>query len=591
MYDANSIVMQDLLKGMNKILTSGSVNGFMENFNRFNVDYTLAIDCFRQSADAQLLLSPRVRDAPFYFPVCYLKRTDLSDPLRIQAMICQTLIDLCTASLDEKMPCDMEPLKALNILTGAERTPYDLSSIYQVSQRGLRTGLLLNNLQVVHGFQQLLASWQTALYLELEHHFVFNPETHKELDLISDIHEFLEIVFYLRERAFFFYYTELCCAPINLQFSQKVLHFLNSLCLRKLDITRAACLAETSALVRDAARRITRFFDDPLILRISDKPPAFDVMSMARRMNVRISLRRDLQILDQGYIVQRMIAGEMRPIEYQPPLHFDQDYSLRINGLGDAVQGLLQRLIQIRMETIQESDYEPLQQSGEPDPEELYKRRLDTKFFVESHEQVELSTCLYPMFLIDNSCSIHAQKREKMADLLMTFFLAIKECPELFSHATAMAQHSTGSGRITLRLLVDKLAEELQESDLTTLLHLTSMGVNYDIFAAYELVSHCAGKNGFAATIPLLIMAGDAWPVGHRKNVKEEQKEVMALLKSQYPRMIICYLATDALFPPADLSYDYWISLAHDEPMQGVMVKIGDMIENIIRSRVNDYAD
>jgi len=556
------------------------MNHYLDCFTKFNFEYGVSIDRFRQSEVGDRLLTDHYMNVPLYFPLQYAEQKELSMQMRLQAMFCQSLLTLCLSSLEEVQPQDQTQIKAVNVFDGQPPVPYDLSGVYHLAQLGLRAALVQHNLQNVANFAELLSAWQSTYYMASEHHFVYHPDTHKDLDLISDINEFLQMIFRLQRRTFTLYFPEICCAPTNLMFSQKVLKQIDAMQL-EYHLANPRSLQRTLAAVKEAALYLTRLIDDPLLLRIPEQtrtPSQGQGILQARQPRRRPAINMNLQILPQGFMTQRIIAGELRPIEYQPPLHFYDDFALREPKLLHPAQALITRLMKIMITQKREIPLEPLQVTGEPDAEEIYKKRLDPHFFIESDEENGKAVKLYVMLLVDNSCSMNVLKREKAADTLVTFALAIKACPEIFAQITAMAQHSSGDRKITLRLLLDAAPAEL--ADLSPLLHLTSSGVNYDAFAAYELVHHCCER--FHGVVPLLVLLGDAWPVGHSKDVREEQKELFALLKAEFPNLIVLYLATDQRYPPQELSYDYFVSATHDTSLMTIVGKIGETIEQII---------
>lgn len=268
----------------------------------------------------------------------------------------------------------------------------------------------------------------------------------------------------------------------------------------------------------------------------------------------------------------RFINGQRIIIEYLPAFQLDSLYAARSHAVAPFVEQLQQELANIcaKLEVTISEDCE---QNGDICALDKYRDQADMRIFTNIYQQIDPRSKFYLMLLVDNSCSININKQRIMADILCLLVNLIMERPEMFTHVAAYSQHSTGNRNVTMRQLLDAPASEI--ADPSSIVHLTSSGVNYDAYAAAELVA--SHREDFGEARPLLILIGDSWPVSHSgEDVKNESRNIYRTIKEENPRLITFYFSVDQCHEPTDF-YDYVVK------MNTTFSGLSDFIEGFTR--------
>jgi hypothetical protein len=286
-----------------------------------------------------------------------------------------------------------------------------------------------------------------------------------------------------------------------------------------------------------------------------------------------------------GNTFTRTVIGQQVTYEILPALAMDTEYQLISESVRVHLFDLIENLKKIKSKQSDSRLIEFQDYGTEIDPINYYRREADMLIFKNQENYLAERTKINLYILRDCSCSIGEEKRKfinKISVLLMESLIAE---PYLFHNIVAYSQHSTGNKKVTMHKML--LGDVRSISTPSTILQDKSSGVNYDAFALYQLITEHVPKVP-ALTEELVVLIGDQWPVSHGKEVKRENHDILSELKHNYPHLIICYIAVNEQYPPADLFYDYFISLKGNDSFQHFIFKFSKMIDNILENKTLD---
>lgn len=545
----------------------------------------LAVDAVRASPWAGRLLGPRHRHGDFHVPLLFLAQNPGVPPAaRFHATVYLVVELLCYQSLAAAFPPATQPVASRR--SRDERgNPLDLTAIaraIEVLLRKTALGACLAKLDPVLG--ELGGDYAELLLLGVKHPFDHcGPGGGADASIL--IPELAQFALAFGPLFRVVHFDPLCTDP----------HYRDALAF--LDDTRARAaraplhsgspggLRDAVEHLADLASRATLFLDDwglglsreaDAAARV-DRNPRSPLSAGALSLPA-VAGAASLDQLAASYRTPRSIAGHPVVVEYQPALSRNADYERHRRRVAPHVGRLSAELSRLygEREVLVRDECET---SGEVSPTEYYRAEADLRIFADLRPRHEPEVRFYVMVLVDNSCSIHDAKRARMAEILTLLAETLLAHPDKFVHLAAYAQHSTGGRVVTLRRLVDGPTDRLR--DPSPLLHLTSSGLNYDAFAAHEVVTSHA--RGFGAARPLLLVCGDVWPVSQTgQGVAAETRQVFGELRRRCPRLLTFCLGVDGRLPPQDL-YDYFVNVVTQDPFEGFLREFGRLIERVLR--------
>jgi hypothetical protein len=553
------------------------------------VGIKLAVERFLELPEAGRLFLPKTLESDYHVPgIFFLPHTGAPPAIRFDSTLYYVLEMLSYQDLEEMHTLSTEKILS-RWATDDKGDPVDLTSICQETEVLLRKAVLSENLiRLDPALRDLRETYRDYL-LFLSN----NPFDHcgacgdtSPTVLIRDLVRFT-LVF--GELFLVVHYDPIFKDPHFYRAFSHLMKIHREVAGIETDLRDSRSLIKMLALIETRARQVTRWLDD-WGLALSHEP---DVMISGDQVATEtdgfshlelqtIVEARNLNQLPQSFSKISMINGSPVVIEYQASLCMGKDYHRLTTEVAPHVTTLRDELTRI-YSMCERTVIEECETTGEINPVDYYRAEADVRIFDNTLTRSEPDESFQLLVLVDNSCSINDNKKGMMARILTLVVNTAMDHADKFVHFAAYAQHSTGSRRVTLRRLIDSPTCRL--TNPASILHLVSSGVNYDAYAAHELVTtHVRPES--TDPRPLLLIVGDAWPVSQTgEDVIRETRSVLGNLKRTYPRLITMCLAVDGRYPPEDL-YDYYVSLASKDMFQHFMAEFSKMIARVVLREV-----
>lgn len=576
----------DFMSIINNFENAKTIGSMFNAYNQLAAWIKIAFDSFKQSIETKSLFSDKYFDGfDFQVPMVFLINNTISSvESKINSTMHFVAVMNCYESLEEISPLQEVEKITSSYATDSNGNPIDITNIFKTVNVILRKIAIESSLKCYDpDFKPLIDDYLINLAMISN-----NPFDHSGNDietiLIKDMVKFSLGLGELFPQIFYdqiyendhnseaFYQLNLKSEPVR----KMIIDILN---YRKLKL----CLAKIDRIALD----ITLYLDQwgLGVSEEADTSPNIEyggpLMPGPNLVNIgSIFDVTKLSDINVGFHkTSSEINGESFIVEYKPSLNQPKNYESKSKAVAPYVSKLTKEIT--RIYSSNEKEYhEDFQISGDISPTDYYRVKGDVRIFTDTFTMVNPESIFYCMILIDNSCSINDNKKKIMGSILTLFVNTLISHPDKFVHLAAYAQHSSGNRVVTLRRLIDSPVSSI--SDPSSILHLTSSGVNYDPYAAHEIVTSHSQYFGRISR-PLLIVIGDTWPVSQTgKDVKEETRTIFNILKTKYPSLITMNMTVDPNYDPSEL-YDFFVSISSGDALDKFVKGFSSMIENFVR--------
>lgn len=581
----NLIKSKDSSKIIKKFHKALTISDKLSSYEELSRLIKVIISYFCDSPLGTQIISKKNLKDYFVSPAFIINADKTNMTSVIMATIYSTIISLSIKSMNLILP----PVY-INLVSRTSKTkegqPVNISSFYRWALNITREFFIRQSLRNSDPtFVNLNDHYVFNALANIENYFDFHPES-KKIDLVMPAEYFTKFYFLFQEHILF--WDEVILAPNN----SRAYSFLDKKAtqIKKLnfDLNNIIVSHDNLRKIAILAEEIAHYFDEA-ILRTNDG--VYNVSTPSPLPNPgRLMLNRNLMnnfnlenMAQASFLVSRNINGRPVIFEYKPAeVYDDADYNRRSSYLKKYINKFINEITRIYASS-QVINYEIDNTGSKIDAINYYRGEADTKIFENTIKREELLSKFYFMIVIDNSCSINDNKKNKMADILTLIMNTIMNHKDHFAHVTAFAQHSSGNKKVTLHKLIDEQVFKIKNP--SSILHLTSNGVNYDSLAFYEIATTHAKEFNKPGITPVLLGIGDSWPVTHSnpEGVLAEQAEMIQLLKNKFPKMILMYIALDKMHQPEALSYDYFIDAKTDDALNNIISQFSQMITKIVK--------
>ena len=464
-------------------------------------------------------------------------------------------------NLNSEYPLLPQTIKSRYSMTLAG-DPMDITYIYNSIRECLRVSLIRTTLrstcETLRNFEAGFVDNLALLSREL-----FNWDNTGKYDLLVEPAEFIKIAEQLGDLLIILYSYSFIRNPLYQNTFELFRTKRNSI----LPYDRYTGMNSRLMEIDNAALEITCYVDKYLISSPSSN--SAQLPSLNLNSNSGFSMQRLSQNIPYDTLMNFSVFEEMENIlgynlkfRFYIPAVIQNKFNHVTKVRKKYINSLCNNLIRIRSENCS-TITRLFEQSGEIDIDNIHRREADGLIFKDELKKIKLRSKFNMVFLIDNSCSINDTKKGTMQQILSLLLMTINSFPELFEKVIAYAQNTDGPGTVALRKLIDEKAGEIR--NLGKVMHINQAGINYDIFALYKIIKIHLKDLSAPKITNIIILVGDAWPIGVAGDVIAEQKKVINYLRSAYKNLIIIYIATDPNRHPRDLSYDYFLSQQSSE--------------------------
>lgn len=572
---------EDYTKLLDDFSSAPTIHEKFRSYSRIAMIIKMMVDDFRQNPRASELLSPRNIDKDFIVTDIYFNNARFAPcELKINATVYLSVILLCYESLSELTQFNTEKVVS-RYAKDDNKQPLDLTNICREITILLIKTAIENTLRCIDpSFEKLKG----------EHDIVFSLLCNDPFDHASKFGGSPSVL--ITDMAIYSFtlgpfFPQIAYENIYLDDHNRDGYdglFTKSARVRqmKLNLLSPFELINTLNEINKIALDLTLWLDD-WGLTESKEPEGgslhVDKNDRTKKQDIfRIAVATGLNSLGPGFCKTKKINGVDVLIEYKPSYSHNREYekiSKAVEMHIDPISRELARIYSTRTIPCQED----CENNGDIAPVDYYRAKADVKIFTQTYQKTDPYSMFYVMALVDNSCSINDNKKRVMGEILTLLVNTIIAHPDKFTHLCAYAQQSDGNRAVTLRRLIDCPVPEL--ANPSSILHLVSSGVNYDAYAAHEIVTTHADQ--FETARPLLIVCGDSFPVSNSgEDVILETKKIFKSLKEKYPRLITMCLAVDCRYQPYEM-YDYFVSLATEQPFSNFINGFTLMIEKILK--------
>ncbi|MFC2089033.1 hypothetical protein ACFLSX_05465 [Calditrichota bacterium] len=494
-------------------------------------------------------------------------------------------------SFDSIFPVPQD--KVLSKYSKINENPLDITSIYRAVNSSLRKIAIVQALNRKDSiFSDLQYYFRQNIIRNLNNPFKYNPTD--DLNMILHAEVFSALFAALGKSFISVFFVQLFYAPVNRYTYHLFLDAEQKIKARDIKISPRKQFIKDMKFIDTLAKNITEQID--VFTRIIDdeQDSAPNMLSPAQRpvqnsFNLNFLLANSLSDLNSSLYsrTSRTILGKSYPIVFRPSLDNQNDFSSRSSKLQSKTNSLKADLLKIHVDEL-DSFIRYRQSTGFLDKRELWKviaaqDSIKADIF-KSISHVSLTkNQIYLHLLVDNSCSMNPDKRKVVRDILTMLTNIILQFPNMFVYVSAAAQHSEGNKEVTIRKTFDGPVENVSVNSLSRIIHTHQQGLNYDGIALYELIAQNSYKWEEYNAIPVVIMIGDAWPVSHSEDVKQEQAKIIAHLKQRHPELILMYIAINQCYNPEELSYDYFVSIKSNDLIAEFLIQFKKMISKIFK--------
>jgi hypothetical protein len=464
----------------------------------------------------------------------------------------------------------------------ANGNPDNLTNVFKVLVKAFREFMIIKYM-IHHSplLKELHPDFLFSMANFVENNFARNPTA--DLDVIMPAEVFVRLVCIFRKDLPLIYYRQMTGAYIYQKISEKILSRLNKIDIdfnNPFDSTNKAEEIEQLAIsiTHEIDRFIRRDVEGYSVKSGSAVKKSIPGRKLLNNAFFAFQEETDEEIID---IYSSEVNNTSFIVHIVKARHLPNRFRTIQNQLNKYTSEVTRDIFKLKSKNQQNRKF--LSYCGLLNIQNAYRKNLeDTRFFSVNEKVDRWSNAFDVFFLIDNSCTI-PPKVNTLQQVLVLLTSVISTHPDIFPTIHAYAQKGSNK-TVYLTPLIE--GDTALIKNWGSLIYYNCKMVNYDPFALFEILRRNENLLSPGNRIQLVFVVGDAWPVSMENNVKDEGKKIMTFLRNKFPKMVIIDIASNPLYIPEDLGYDYCIRLNSDSFS---IASFNQQFKNVILKVIEDY--